>query len=808
MPPEDEKVRPSKEDIALLEKWIEAGAPEVQRTAEQRRFISDAEIIGYIANDLEALNERHRRFARYLTITHLYNAGLAEDQLQTYRLGLAKLVNSLSWEREIVVPRAVDPARTIFHVDLRNYRWTAHTWQRVLELYPYGVLYRTPQARAVYAATDFDLPYVRADWFVFAASRPPLYHDILGLPKTDHDLERELKIDVVANIRDEWVARAGFNSSGVSRNNRLIERHPSPFGAYWKSYDFAGNTGRQNLFAYPLGPSGIELDKSINATDTFQHDGGEIIFSLPNGLHAYLLVDAKGNRIDEGPTRIVSVKNKPNPVVLNGVSCMFCHARGMIDKSDQIRAHVEKNPFAPAVARTVQELYRPEAEFRSLLKKDAEQFARAVEATGVKLGTTEPVVALAERFEAEIDLPNAGAELGLASDIFVSELCRHADLATRLGALKVEGQTVQRDVFVNSFEEVVDALRLGIPLQRLTKEIAAASAAIKSNPKNPSPFFDRANAHFDKGDYERAVADYTEAIQRDIKGADVLLYRGMAFANLGKVDDAIREYSAAIRLEPQRAELYHNRGLMHGRGDDLRAAVADFTETIRLEPENAQAYSDRGLVQGRRGELEKALADFAASLRLRPGHAVTHFRRANVLRQQKDFEPALAAYGEAIRLGLDTREACQRRGETHAERGAYAAALADFRKALARDPRSAVVHNEIAWLLATAPDDKLRDGKQAVEHATRACAATAYADFELIDTLAAAHAECGDFDAAVQWAQKALDLAPAEKKSEIRGRLELYRAKQPYRLGPSADLSSRRRSVTLNGLPSFRLTPW
>src|SRR6185503_9031676 len=122
-----------------------------------------------------------------------------------------------------------------------------------------------------------------------------------------------LRMDTLENIKQERVARAGFNSSGVSRNNRLIERHESGATVYWKSYDFGGNTGRQNLFAQPTGPG-------ANA-DTFLHDGGEIIFSLPNGLQAYLLVDGKGNRIDKGPVAIVSDPKQGDRQVTNGISC-------------------------------------------------------------------------------------------------------------------------------------------------------------------------------------------------------------------------------------------------------------------------------------------------------------------------------------------------------------------------------------------------------------------------------------------------------------------------------------------------------
>src|SRR5262249_61454566 len=108
----------------------------------------------------------------------------------------------------------------------------------------------------------------------------------------DRELKKMPRTDPAADIRLEGVARAGFNGSGVSRNNRLIERHEAGGVVYWKSYDFASNTGRQNLFAHPLGPGG----------EGFKPDGGEIIFNLPHGLQGDFLTDAGGRPLGEGPT--------------------------------------------------------------------------------------------------------------------------------------------------------------------------------------------------------------------------------------------------------------------------------------------------------------------------------------------------------------------------------------------------------------------------------------------------------------------------------------------------------------------------
>jgi hypothetical protein len=179
-------------------------------------------------------------------------------------------------------------------------------------------------AEEVYNWTGIDIPWVRADWFVATASRPPLYHtllydavfeDLARQPRVDvkladgtisrepamtaGDLERWLRVNVAANLRRNRAARAGFTKSGVSSQPRLIERHPALYGAYWLSYDFKQGNPTMNLLARPLGPAPLLNDPKFQPYH-FRQDGGEIIFHLPNGLQGYLLVDGQGHRIHSG----------------------------------------------------------------------------------------------------------------------------------------------------------------------------------------------------------------------------------------------------------------------------------------------------------------------------------------------------------------------------------------------------------------------------------------------------------------------------------------------------------------------------
>ena len=470
MPPDDKPL--SADDQKVLEDWVRIGAPDFNPPIK-RRFLSPIAVLDALAADLARLSDDDRPFARYFTITHLYNAELSDDELETYRGAISKLVNSLSWRPEIVPPSPIDREKTIFRIDLRNYRWNAKTWDAIVASNPYAVTVGAKSAQYCAKETGSPLPVVRGDWFVFAASRPALYHDILQMPQTDLELEKVLQVDVAENIRTKQVHRAGFTESGVSDNNRLIERHESPptRGAYWKSYDFKNNEGPKNLQAHPLGPIGL-------ADNPFEQDGGEIIFNLPNGLQAYMLIDAKGKRIDTGPPEVVHDDAQKGRLVVNGISCMSCHNEGMKLKDDAIRNHVEANlaSFSKDEVAKVRALYPSTAQFAKLQQKDAKRFTDAVKETGVaRLGKNDPIVTLAKRFEASLDVKLAAAEVGLPVDKFLAGLEKSPALSRDLGLLKVAGQTVKRDLFVRTFGTIVRDLGLGTFLPP-TRSPAATTA--------------------------------------------------------------------------------------------------------------------------------------------------------------------------------------------------------------------------------------------------------------------------------------------------------------------------------------------
>lgn len=466
MPPPDEQPRPSAAEIAILKKWIEAGAPSGEVAA--RPPIPPGEVNAAILADLATMDIRARRFQRYFTLAHLYNAGLSDEELQTYRNALAKLVNSLSWGSKVVNPVAVDANRTVLRIDLRWYVWDATIWNRILQEYPYGVLDESVSARAVSVGTLAKLPAVRADWFVATASRAPLYYDILQLPGSLTELEKLIRVDAAENIKQERVTRVGFNGSGISRFNRVLERHDSAQGMYWRTYDFDEppanlvdrvNGGllpdRRNVFAFPLGPGGL-------AENPFQHAGGEAIFSLPNGLHAYYLTNAVNARLDKGPLAIVSDPKRPDRAVEAGVSCMSCHTTGILPKADQVRDHLDKNPkaFKRDEADVIRALYPGKDAGLKLMDADAKKYAEAVAKTGAKVSRFEAVATITLKYEGEIDLATGASEVGLSADEFRARISQSEALVKHVGSLRTGG-TVTRQLWVQAFGDVARELQLG-----------------------------------------------------------------------------------------------------------------------------------------------------------------------------------------------------------------------------------------------------------------------------------------------------------------------------------------------------------
>lgn len=502
--PQDTLTKPTAAEIETIKQWILAGAPiPKEEIATPRAFFSLGEEIQALDAFLLKTEKQNWPYYRFFTLRTLHNMPsqkVRDSTLDQYRAGLSKLLNSLSWKNEIIVPEKVDDKGVVVAVDIRKLDWAdgngKNLWREILSLYPYGMANnRYPEDRelnnrwqSIADMTGTDVAVIRTDWFIAQASRPPLYHTLLQLPDQLADLERRLPVgnreylDLQKNIVEGKgkIVRAGFNNSGVSeRNNRLIERHATSYGAFWISYDFKVSAGTGNLFVFPLGP---QFKENPFDRHSFKHDGGEIIFNLPNGLQAYMLINAKGKRIDEGPVEIVSDGKRISgtTAIVNGVSCMACHKHGMYRKTDQIRAsHI----LSGKAGDRVKEIYPTAEEMDKWYAVDEKRFLDAVTVavkpylfTGKNAEKTikdfpEPITPIAKWYIAEeLNLADAARELGIDKPEKLSALIEGNEELQRLGLMPLTRKgTIKREVWesreflFSPFQKAAQKLKLGEP---------------------------------------------------------------------------------------------------------------------------------------------------------------------------------------------------------------------------------------------------------------------------------------------------------------------------------------------------------
>ncbi len=405
---------PTKDEVQAVYDWIKSLDKTVVAACGDRKPISTGAIVDAIAEDIDNQQEHRRKGMRYITLSHLYNACTDEKDMVRFRQGVVKLLNSLSRESDVLKMRTIDEEKTIIAFNLEDLKWDEAKWNRLIAAYPYAVKPDSNEYETVKRITNTPMAWVRGDWFAFSASRPPLYYDLLDLPEDFAGLEKQVGVDVEKDIENFLAKRAGFQKSGVSKHNRLIERHSINTGYFWTSYDFKGDKPEQSLFVHPLGPKG---------DDAFKHDGGETIFSLPNGFQAYYLNVAAGKRLDKGPTEIVLDDSQLDRAVTNGISCFGCHNQGMRRATDDVRKHVIKDrTFSKDVREKVEALYPPVEEMNKVLDEDYNRFHNAMLRAGLnpeldskKVGV-ESINFLSKQYEKAVDLRLAAAEYGITSD--------------------------------------------------------------------------------------------------------------------------------------------------------------------------------------------------------------------------------------------------------------------------------------------------------------------------------------------------------------------------------------------------------
>jgi tetratricopeptide (TPR) repeat protein len=296
-------------------------------------------------------------------------------------------------------------------------------------------------------------------------------------------------------------------------------------------------------------------------------------------------------------------------------------------------------------------------------------------------------------------------------------------------------------------------------LGQYEKALADFTKAIELDPKHVSSWSGRGIAQVGLRQYDKALADYSRAIEVDSKYAPVWNYRGaLYFDHLGQYEKALADYSRAIELDPKDASYHCNRGKTYYVLGQYEKALADYTNAIELDPKHAPGWTGRGIAQVGLRQYEKALADYSRAIEVDSKYAMAwNNRGALYCDHLRHYEKALADFAEAIKLDAKFAGPWAGSGIAYGKLKRWGEAIAHHEKALQLHPDRSVTCNELAWLLATCPDEKFRDPARAVELAKKAIA-QAPMDGGLWNTLGVAQYRAGDWQASVDALEKSMKL--------------------------------------------------
>jgi tetratricopeptide (TPR) repeat protein len=250
-------------------------------------------------------------------------------------------------------------------------------------------------------------------------------------------------------------------------------------------------------------------------------------------------------------------------------------------------------------------------------------------------------------------------------------------------------------------------------------------------------------------------------------------------------EERIRWLHAAVAAHPGNSGAHFWLGIALWENGDLDGAVPELRAAYRLNPTSLDTRENLVVALRRKRDWEDALAVHQEALRQNPDSESYHFACIGVgetLEAKGDVDEAIAFYRNLVRTEPNRAFVRVALSSALRHKGELDSAIAELRESIRLNPNYSLAHNNLAWVLSIGPDG-MRDGRRAVDHATRACELSDWKDPRYIDTLAAAHAEAGDFDKAIEYQKKALSF-PAYKlpyRNEGRQRLDLYTRKVPYR---------------------------
>jgi protein O-mannosyl-transferase len=307
------------------------------------------------------------------------------------------------------------------------------------------------------------------------------------------------------------------------------------------------------------------------------------------------------------------------------------------------------------------------------------------------------------------------------------------------------------------------------------------TATLEKNPGCWMAHYNLGIALRDRGETDKAIAHYGEAIALRPDYAEAHYNLARLLVARGDLDDAIVHYQKVLLINPADAEAHNNLGAALFEAGQSDEAIAHYEKALAARPQYAEASINLGDAFLAKGDLDGAITHYLSGLSFSPDHFEAQYNLANALLQKGQVEDAIVHYHKVLELLPQSADAHTNLGSALLRQGQSAEAIAEYRKALAVAPDNLAAQSNLAWLLATSSDPSLRNGPEAVSIAERLDRLTGGNRPLVLRILAAAYAEAGRFNEAVEAAERALQSPDsATLTSTLRREIALYQSGSSY----------------------------
>ena len=257
--------------------------------------------------------------------------------------------------------------------------------------------------------------------------------------------------------------------------------------------------------------------------------------------------------------------------------------------------------------------------------------------------------------------------------------------------------------------------------------------------------------------------------------------RGYFYMQTTNYEKAVEDYSKAIQLNPSFQTAYAHRAWVFLLQQRYDLTIMDCNMAIMLKPDDVESLYYKGKAHYAKLDYTKAIEALSKAIEINTNYYWAYFGRANVYFRKNDYSHTIKDYDRCIQIQPTNAEAFTGRGFAKSKIGDFEGAIKDSKKGVQLDANDFNALNNLAWLLAIAPKSKMRDGQKAVEYAKKACELSSWKNGYCLGTLAAAYAEVGNFEEAIKWERKCIiiGLEPQDME-QARKELKLFDQKKPY----------------------------